>query len=172
MMTPVVTRCWVEVGGLRCHFRVAGAGGGGATPLVLVHGVGVSSAYWARVQPLLAGRRPVYAVDLPGFGHSAKPRGILDSAGLAGALRDWLAALGLARVHLLGHSLAGQIVAEFARAHPARAGRVVPAAPTIGRRGPNLALRLLDLLRDIPREDPTLLPVVIPAYLRAGPRRI
>ncbi|MDP9372244.1 MAG: alpha/beta fold hydrolase, partial [Chloroflexota bacterium] len=171
-MAPRVTRRWVRVGNLRHHFRVAGPAGGVGAPLVLVHGVGVSGAYWARVQPLLAARRPVYAPDLPGFGHSAKPAAVLDSAGLAGAIRDWLDALSLARVHLLGHSLAAQVVAEFARAHPERVARLVLAAPTIGKRGPKLLRRTLDLLRDIPREDPTLLPVVCPAYLRAGPRRI
>ena len=165
-------RAWVTAGGSRYHFRVACPGGRPATPLVLVHGLGVSSAYWRRLHPLLATRRPVYALDLPGFGRSTRPRGILNSVGLSRALRDWLAALDLPRVHLLGHSLGGQVVAEFAREHPGRVARLVLVSATIGRRSPGLAYHSLGLLRDLPREQPSLLPVVLPDYLRAGPRRM
>lgn len=164
---------WLTVGRIRYHFRVAGEPGGPrVTPLVLVHGLGVSSDYWARAQPLLAARRRVYAVDLPGFGRSACPARVLDSAGLAQALADWLAAMGLARAHLLGHSLGGQVVIEFARMYPQRVACLVLAAPTIGKCGPNLFFRALDLLRNVPREDLTLAPIACSAYWRAGLRRM
>ena len=172
--SPAPRDDWLTVGPIRFRFRTASPLGAGAdvTPLVLVHGLGVSSDYFARLQPLLAGRRPVYAVDLPGFGRTTRPRTILDGAGLAGALRDWLEAAGLARVHLLGHSQGGQIVVEFARSWPVRVARLILAGTTIGRHGPGPVGRFFDLLRDVPREDLTLLPVVLPAYLRAGVPRI
>ena len=165
---------WLTAGPIRFRFRVAGPAGTGADamPLVLVHGLGVSSDYFARLQPLLAGRRPVYAVDLPGFGHTTRPRTILNGAGLARALRDWLDAAELKQIHLLGHSQGGQIVVEFTRSSPARVARLILAGTTIGRQGPGPVGRFFDLLRDVPREDLTLLPVVLPAYLRAGVPRI
>jgi len=42
-------------------------------PVVLVHGLGVSSRYMLPILVLLAPRYRVFAPDLPGFGHSTKP---------------------------------------------------------------------------------------------------
>src|SRR5947208_15328749 len=48
--------------------------GGSGSPLVLVHGLGSSAAveFYFNLEPLAANHR-VFAIDLPGFGHSAKP---------------------------------------------------------------------------------------------------
>lgn len=62
---------WIAHGAIRYHYRVGGDDARG-TPLVLVHGLGVSSAYWRRIQPLLADDRRVYALDLPGFGRTTR----------------------------------------------------------------------------------------------------
>ena len=171
---PLPISHWLRVGGLRYHALVAGPAEHrpGARPLVLVHGNGVSSAYWSRLQPLLAARRPVYAVDLPGCGRSDTPRPMLDVPQLAAALDGWLAAAGLGCVDLLGHSLGGQVVAEVARRAPGRVGRLILAAPSIGRPGPGVARRWSLIALDALREPVSLLPAVIPAYLRCGPRRI
>jgi pimeloyl-ACP methyl ester carboxylesterase len=171
---PAPTSHWLRVGGLRYHALVAvpPENQPAARPLVLVHGNGVSSAYWSRLQPLLAVRRPVYAVDLPGCGRSETPRTMLDVPRLGAALAGWLAAAGLERVDLLGHSLGGQIVADVAHHCPGRVGRLVLAAPSIGRPGPGAARRWALIARDALREPASLLPAVVPAYLRCGPRRI
>lgn len=166
---PALIDHWLPCGGIRYHYRVAAPVGDAGTPLVLVHGLGVSSAYWRRVQPLLAARRPVYAVDLPGFGRTTHPRAVLDSIGQAQALADWLAALGLPRVHLMGHSAGGQVVAAFAAAHPERVAGLILAASTIGRDSPKFLPHLPHLLRDLLRERPSLLPVLVADGLRAGP---
>jgi 2-hydroxy-6-oxonona-2,4-dienedioate hydrolase len=160
---------WLTCGGIRYHYRVAESAGTCGAPLVLVHGLGVSSAYWRRVQPLLAARRPVYAVDLPGFGRTTRPPAVLDSIGQAQALADWLAALGLPRVHLMGHSAGGQVAASFAAAHPERVAGLILAASTIGRDSPKFLPHLPHLLRDLLRERPSLLPVLVADGLRAGP---
>ncbi|CAA9398098.1 MAG: hypothetical protein AVDCRST_MAG35-747, partial [uncultured Quadrisphaera sp.] len=54
--------------------HVVTAGPAGGQPVVLVHGVGSSSAYFRRLVAVLARTRPVVALDLPGFGRSATPR--------------------------------------------------------------------------------------------------
>ncbi len=166
-----LTDHWVTCSGLRYHYRVAGPAGGGM-PLVLVHGLGVSGAYWGRVQPLLAARRSVYAVDLPGFGRTTHPHTVLDIAGQAQALGDWLAAVGLSQVHLLGHSAGGQVAIAFADAYPERVARLILIASTIGRGSPKLLPHLPGLLHDLLREGPSLLPILIADGLRAGPRHI
>lgn len=170
--TPALIDRWLTRGNLRYYYRVAEPSSEGGIPLVLVHGLGVSGAYWRRVQPLLAARRPVYAVDLPGFGRTTRPRAILDSSGQARALADWLAALGLPRVHLMGHSAGGQVVAAFADAHPERVARLVLIASTIGRESPQFLPHLPELLHDLLRERPSLLPVLVADGLHAGPWHI
>lgn len=171
VLSPLTDR-WITCGGLRYHYRIAGPAGGDGMPLVLVHGLGVSGAYWGRVQPLLAARRPIYAVDLPGFGRTTHPRAVLDIAGQARALRDWLSAIGLPRVYLMGHSAGGQVAAAFADAYPGRVARLILVASTIGRGSPKLLPHLPGLLHDLLRERPSLLPVLIADGLRAGPRHI
>lgn len=42
-------------------------------PLVLIHGFGASSDHWRKTLPELAATHRVFALDLLGFGHSAKP---------------------------------------------------------------------------------------------------
>ncbi len=168
----VISRHWVTSGATRYHYRVAGPPDAREIPLVLVHGLGVSSVYWERLQPLLARERCVYALDLPGFGHTTRPRAVLNTVALARALDDWMTALHLPLAHLLGHSLGGQVVAECARAHPNRVSRLILVGSTVGTRGARAPRQLLRLLGDAARESPSLLPHILRDYLRAGPRRV
>ncbi|MCT4366408.1 MULTISPECIES: alpha/beta fold hydrolase [unclassified Synechococcus] len=68
------------------------AGPEGDTPdrstVILIHGFGACSAHWRHNLPVLAERFDVYALDLLGFGASAKPRSRLkDEPQLAGSVR-------------------------------------------------------------------------------------
>jgi pimeloyl-ACP methyl ester carboxylesterase len=152
-------------------FRVS-AGSPAGTPLVLVHGLGVSSRYMVRLMRSLGAERPVYAPDLPGFGRSGSPPRTLDVHGLAEFLAAWMAAAGLERAALLGHSLGCQVVADLAIHHPRLVDRLILAAPTIDDSERSVARELTRLLRDAPREPFSLIPVVATAYLRAGFRRL
>lgn len=42
------------------------------TPLVLIHGFGASIEHWRKFIPLVGGDRPIYVIDLLGFGGSEK----------------------------------------------------------------------------------------------------
>jgi pimeloyl-ACP methyl ester carboxylesterase len=57
--------------GHRIAYRQAGNQG---TPLVLVHGFGASSIHWRRNFAELSQHHQIWAIDLLGFGASAKPR--------------------------------------------------------------------------------------------------
>jgi pimeloyl-ACP methyl ester carboxylesterase len=59
----------IDIGGLSTHYLMAGEG----PPLVLLHALGESAFDWRWVLPTLAHTHRVYAPDMPGFGHSAKP---------------------------------------------------------------------------------------------------
>jgi pimeloyl-ACP methyl ester carboxylesterase len=159
---------FIEIGTLRVHVRSAAGPAAGKPPVVLIHGLGVSSRYLVRLAEILATTRPVYAPDIPGFGRSEKPARVLDVHGQAEFLAEWMGVAGLDRAALFGHSLGCQVVADLAFHHPERASRLVLAAPTIDDSGRSVTRELLRLARDVPREPFSLVPIVVTDYLRAG----
>src|SRR5271170_1367438 len=65
---------FVNVDGYRIHYYTGGSG----PPIVLVHGLGGRAEDWANLMPqLVHGGHRVYALDLLGYGRSARP---LDAA--------------------------------------------------------------------------------------------
>jgi pyruvate dehydrogenase E2 component (dihydrolipoamide acetyltransferase) len=108
---------FVEVGGRRLRYLKQGEGG---QPVVLIHGFTGSLDNWLFNQAELAQRRAVYALDLPGHGLSSKDVGDGSLDMLIGALQDWLDALSLSRIHLVGHSLGGAVALGAALRNPDR----------------------------------------------------
>lgn len=89
--------------------------GEGDVPIVLIHGFGADLNTWMFNQPTLAERHRTIALDLPGHGGSTKMLGsAFDGAGFAADIDRALAALGIDRVHLVGHSMGGAIALHFA----------------------------------------------------------
>jgi pimeloyl-ACP methyl ester carboxylesterase len=109
------------VHGYRRAFRIVGSG----PPLVLIHGIGDSSATWAPVIGELAKRHLVIAPDLLGHGSSDKPRADYSVAAYANGVRDLLGVLGVDRATLVGHSLGGGVAMQFAYQFPERTERLV-----------------------------------------------
>jgi len=160
-------RQWT-IAGRRVIARVAGHPASGAPPVVLVHGLGVSSSYFLPAAERLATRFTVYAPDLPGHGHSEAPAVPLDVRGLADALAQWMQAARIERASIVGHSMGCQVAADFALRHPDRVARLILIGPT-------LAPSLRNLLRIAPRflaggafERPALLLHIAKDYLRMG----
>ena len=110
---------WVELDHGRV--RVLTAGPPDAPPLLLIHGLGMSAAYWtAYTFPALGGAFRLLAPDLPGYGGSDPlPHHTLAAyTGTLRALLDRLASYEPA--HMLGHSMGGQLALGLAAADPAR----------------------------------------------------
>lgn len=158
----------VLAGGWNLRYREAGQG----PPLVLVHGLGCSTDYWVRNGAWIAasGYR-VLAPDLPGFGRTEGPRAGLSIVQQAYAVSVFARALELGPAAYLGHSLSCQTVLELACTEPGRVSALILAAPTGDRRKKRLIREAVGFLRDIPREPPSLVPIIADAYLRAGPIR-
>ncbi|XUL92453.1 alpha/beta fold hydrolase [Streptomyces galilaeus] len=129
------------VHGYRRAFRMAGKG----PALVLIHGIGDSSATWAELIPQLARTHTVIAPDLLGHGASDKPRADYSVAAYANGVRDLLTTLGIESATLLGHSLGGGVAMQFAYQFPERTERLVlVSAGGVGREV-NPVLRLVTL---------------------------
>ena len=99
--------------------------GGTGPVIVLVHGMAGSSATWLDVMPGLTENFTVVAPDLLGHGASAKPRTDYSLGAYASGLRDLLDTLGHDRATVIGHSLGGGIVMQFAYQFPERCERIV-----------------------------------------------
>jgi pimeloyl-ACP methyl ester carboxylesterase len=96
-----------------------GPAGGGAQPLVFLHGAGGHTGWMAFLEEL-SQRFAVYAPEHPGFGQSDDPPWLDGVGDLAYFYLDFLKALGLEQVHLMGTSLGGWIAAELAVRDSAR----------------------------------------------------
>lgn len=107
----------------------------GLAPLVLFHGGSGSWTHWVRsIGPLLEAGHDVWAVDLPGFGASDVPPGVVDADGMLPTLADVLQTLfPLQAVRLVGFSFGGMTAGMLAAAYPHLVQQlVVVGAPGIG----------------------------------------
>ena len=142
---------------------------GGAT-FVLVHGIGVSSRYFARLAASLTRFGTVYAVDLPGFGSAPRPERELTVEAGAGLLSAFLRAEKLDDVVVVGHSMGSQFVVEVAAVSPSQVTGVVVIGAVVDERARAPWQQGMRLLRDVLRESPTANWIVGTDYLRSGLR--
>jgi pimeloyl-ACP methyl ester carboxylesterase len=106
--------------GRRVIYRIAGSG----PPVVLIHGMLNSSSHWQAVAQSLARDHTVIAPDLIGHGDSAAPRGDYSLGAHAASIRDLLAAIGVERASIVGHSLGGGVAMQFFYQFPQRVQRL------------------------------------------------
>lgn len=172
MAAPRVEPGWksisVDVDGCRAVIRLS-EDGGDATPIVHLHGFGISGAYLMPTARLLTDRALNVVPDLPGYGRSEKPRRPLSIPALADAVVVILDALEIDRAVLVGNSMGCPISAELADRHTDRVERVVMVAPAGGPNNRPLGRAIRQLAIDGVRERPSMAKTAVPDYLRFGP---
>lgn len=95
--------------------------GAGQTPIVMIHGLAASSAFWYLAgAPNLAMFGPVLLYDLRGHGKSETPPSGYGVGSMADDLGALLDARGIERAHLVAHSFGGMIALLYALRHPER----------------------------------------------------
>jgi (E)-2-((N-methylformamido)methylene)succinate hydrolase len=94
---------------------------GNGESVILVHGVGMAAEIWRPQIEALSLRYGVVAYDMLGHGGSALPPNDARLSDYADQLLAVMDGLGIARAHLVGHSMGALVVLEFALAHPDRA---------------------------------------------------
>ena len=116
----------VRVNGIRLAYRRFGAPQ--SPPVVLLHGLGETSADWDRISSALAVNRAVYAMDLRGHGKSDRTE-----AYSLEAMRDdvigFLALLQLSPVELIGHSMGAVVAYLVAPEWPSAISKLVLEDP-------------------------------------------
>lgn len=111
------------------------SGQGSAEHVICLHGLGSNKTSFFETISTLTPDHAVHAVDLPGFGSSAKPaRAAYDAPYFARSVLGYMDALGVEQAHLVGNSMGGRVALEVALAAPER-------VRTLGLLAPALALR-------------------------------
>ena len=158
---------FVEVEGVRLHYVDEGEG----PPILMVHGLGSQlQTFTYALAALLPGHRLIM-VDRAGAGYShAAPAATL--AAQAELLAHFLAALGIERALVVGHSLGGAIALALALDHPERvAGLALLAPATQPQAAPPVPLRGLLIRSDLVRRLVGWL-AVTPLSLLLGRRQL
>jgi len=116
----------IEAGGKRLRYLDIGSGD---PPILFIHGFGADLNTWMFTQPALAERHRTIAIDLPGHGGSTKVLGDTHAIFFDADIHQALSALGIDRVHLVGHSMGGGIALNFALWQQERVASLTLIAP-------------------------------------------
>ncbi|ADQ67133.1 hydrolase or acyltransferase of alpha/beta superfamily protein [Halogeometricum borinquense DSM 11551] len=119
------TRRETALDGLRLSALVAGDPA--SPPVVLIHGGGLDSAElsWCELIPALTDDYRVYAIDLPGYGHSDEPERVPTTDYYVRVLERFLEAEEIDAPALVGVSLGGGVALGYALGHPEDVSAVV-----------------------------------------------
>lgn len=109
---------FTEVDGIKVRHARRGEGGG--VPVLFLHGFGGDLDNWLFNLDAVAESAPVIALDLPGHGQSTPRLPGTSLAELAGFVARFMDAVGVARAHLVGHSMGGAIASRLALDQPQR----------------------------------------------------
>lgn len=117
---------YVEVDGLRLHYTRTG---GAKPPLVLAHGFSDHGLCWSPIARALEADYDVIMVDARGHGRSDDPEQEYGSVAMARDLAGVIAALGLEKPAILGHSMGAATTIALASMFPDVPGKILLEDP-------------------------------------------
>lgn len=138
----------VEVGDVNIYYEVHGKG----EALVLIMGLGGSSAWWFQQVPVFSREFRVIAFDNRGTGQSDKPDVSYTMDMMAGDLNGVLEAIDVDAAHIFGVSMGGMIAQHFALNYPQKVASLILGCTTCG--GPHSMvadMEAMSALSDIER---------------------
>jgi pimeloyl-ACP methyl ester carboxylesterase len=133
---------FVENQGTKIYWDEQGQG----QPVLLIMGLGYTSAMWHRTRPALSQHFRTIAFDNRGVGLSGVPPGPYSIATMASDAAAVLDAAGVSRAHVFGVSMGGMIAQEFALLYPARTRSLILGCTAAG--GPS-AVRAESKVADV-----------------------
>ena len=102
-------------------------------PIVLLHGFGAGSAFFAMNLENLAKDHPVYAIDILGFARSSRPQFSYDPTKIeqqfVDSIERWREVLQIPKMVLLGHSFGGFLSSSYALRFPDRLEHLICVDP-------------------------------------------
>ena len=132
-----------DLGDVALHYELDGVG---ERVVVLTHGLGGSSQYWAGLTESLTRHYRILRWDLRGAGASSRPAGPYSPTLFALDLSRLLDRLRIEQVHLVGHSGGGVVSQRFALDFPARvrSAVLISTSSEVGEKARGAWLRLAD----------------------------
>jgi len=108
----------IHITGCNISYFTGGFTHSSSIPILFIHGWSVSVEPYQELLSVLAERHPIIAPYLPGFGKSTGPQSVWNYDDYAHVLIDFINALNLPQVHVIGHSLGGGIGVKLATMLP------------------------------------------------------
>jgi pimeloyl-ACP methyl ester carboxylesterase len=122
--------------------------GSGPEHVICLHGLGSNKTSFFETMSALTPELTVHAIDLPGFGSSAKPvRAPYDARYFARAVAAYLDAAGIERAHLVGNSMGGRAALEVGLSEPERVASLSLLSPALAFRRRRALVPLVKLVR-------------------------
>lgn len=112
---------YIKLQNLKIHYKVMGEG----EPILLLHGWGCSTDYFAKLQRHLAKKFKVYAIDLPGFGMSDAPEDVWGSFEYAELIAEFARENKILNPVLLGHSFGGKVSINLVGCNLIKAKKII-----------------------------------------------
>jgi pimeloyl-ACP methyl ester carboxylesterase len=156
--------------GLAYRVHTSPASAEGLPVFVLLHGIGMSHRYLARLHRELEASGTVISFDLPGFGGTPKPSEPVTVEQYAQLVGHALERAGIDECVLIGHSMGCQFAVELARQRPSLVLRAVLIGPVVDSRRRSVLRQALALAMDSLLEPPSANAIVFTDYLRCGPK--
>ena len=121
---------------------------GQGPPLIIVHGLFGTLDNWQTLAKSFAEKYSVFILDLRNHGRSPHKDGLFDYQVLAEDLKDFMEQHWIYKSHLLGHSMGGKTVMQFALTYPEMVDKmiVVDIAPKSYKGGHEAILHALSSL--------------------------
>lgn len=93
-------------------------------PILLLHGFGAGIAFWVLNLDAFAADRPLYAIDLLGYGRSSRSKFSKDAEEIENqyvdSIEKWRQQMGIVKMVILGHSFGGFLASSYAIKYPER----------------------------------------------------
>jgi proline-specific peptidase len=116
-----MTDLFAEVNGIKICYEIRGKG----ETIILVHGFGDRKEHWRAQFGELSEHFKVIRFDNRGAGKSDRPDGVYTMELFADDINGLLDYLKIEKTHIIGHSLGGMIVQNFALKYPKRINKII-----------------------------------------------
>ncbi|MBY9002636.1 MAG: alpha/beta hydrolase [Candidatus Lokiarchaeota archaeon] len=116
-----MTELFADVNGIKICYEIKGEG----EPVFLVHGFSDRKEHWRGQFDNLSNYFKVIRFDNRGAGRSDRPEMVYNMELFADDIKGLLDHLKIEKAHVIGHSLGGMIVQNFAIKYPNRANKII-----------------------------------------------